>query len=56
MNYQVDSLRIGKYIELELTAADAAQAETQLHKICREVLANPVTEVYSFELTPVSCG
>ncbi len=54
MDYAVEGLRIGKYIELRLSAADQAQAEQQLHKICSEVLANPVTEVYRFALAPVS--
>lgn len=56
MEYAIDSLRIGKYIEVQLFAEDQMQAEAQLHKICSEVLANPVIEVYRFELSPVSCS
>jgi len=54
MDYPVDSLRIGKYIELQLSAEDQAQAEAQLQKICSEVLANPVIEVYRYELSSAS--
>jgi phosphoribosylformylglycinamidine synthase len=56
MDYAVDSLRIGKYIEMQLSAEDETQAEAQLQKICSEVLANPVIEVYRYELSPVSCS
>ncbi len=56
MEYAIDSLRIGKYIEMQLSAEDEAQAEAQLQKICSEVLANPVIEVYRYEISPVPCS
>jgi len=46
----VEQVRIGKYIELQLTAPDEAMAKTQLDKICDQLLANPVIENYRFEL------
>lgn len=49
----VEQVRIGKYIELSLTATDEADATKQLDQICDRLLANPVIEVYRFELTPV---
>jgi phosphoribosylformylglycinamidine synthase len=52
MDYPVNSLRIGKYMEITLTAADTATATAQLEKICAEVLANPVIETYRFQLSP----
>ncbi|MGF1600531.1 MAG: phosphoribosylformylglycinamidine synthase subunit PurS [Thermosynechococcaceae cyanobacterium] len=48
----VEKIRIGKYIELTLTAADVSAAETQLDQICDQLLANPVIENYRFELEP----
>jgi len=48
----VEQVRIGKYIELRLSAADRATAEAQLHVICDQLLANPVIENYRFELQP----
>lgn len=50
----VESVRIGKFIELSLTAPDEAQAQAQLETICDQLLANPVIEVYRFELTQVA--
>lgn len=49
----VEQVRIGKYIELSLTATDEADAHQQLDRICDQLLANPVIEIYRFELTPV---
>ncbi len=52
MGYQgVTGVRIGKYIELELTATDETDANTQLDGMCDRLLANPVIENYCFEIT-----
>jgi phosphoribosylformylglycinamidine synthase len=54
LGYQgVENVRIGKYIELTLIAETRESADTQLHQICDQLLANPVIENYSFDLTPV---
>jgi phosphoribosylformylglycinamidine synthase subunit PurS len=49
----VEKVRIGKYIELTLTAEDEAQAREQLDVMCDRLLANPVIENYRIELTSV---
>ncbi|WP_013325113.1 phosphoribosylformylglycinamidine synthase subunit PurS [Gloeothece verrucosa] len=49
----VEQVRIGKYIELTVTASDETQAKQQLDQMCDQLLANPVIENYRFELTPV---
>lgn len=46
----VEQVRIGKYIELLIRAADESTARTQLDRICDQLLANPVIENYQFEL------
>jgi phosphoribosylformylglycinamidine synthase subunit PurS len=46
----VSKVRIGKYIELELTAESEASAQAQLDKICNQLLANPVIENYCIEV------
>lgn len=46
----VSKVRIGKYIEVELTAQNEAQAQEQLNKICDQLLANPVIENYRIEI------
>ncbi len=49
----VDQIRIGKYIELTLSSATQQEAETQLDRMCDQLLANTVVENYRFELTPI---
>ena len=50
----VEQVRIGKYIELILTAANEVKAREQLDQMCDQLLANPVIENYRFELTEVA--
>jgi phosphoribosylformylglycinamidine synthase len=45
----VEQVRIGKYIELTLTAINATTAQAQLDRMCDQLLANPVIENYRFE-------
>jgi phosphoribosylformylglycinamidine synthase len=47
----VAGIRIGKYIELTLTAEDETSARTQLDQMCDQLLANPVIENYRFDVT-----
>ncbi|MEY2491278.1 MAG: phosphoribosylformylglycinamidine synthase subunit PurS [Verrucomicrobiota bacterium] len=42
---EVKSVRIGKYLEIEMNG-DSAELETRLHKLCRDLLSNPVIEDY----------
>lgn len=51
MGYEnVEQVRIGKYVEVKLTAEDEAAARTQLDRMCDQLLSNPVIENYRFEL------
>jgi phosphoribosylformylglycinamidine synthase len=45
----VRDLRIGKVIEVDVEAADAAAARARAEEMCRKLLANPVLEDYSIE-------
>jgi phosphoribosylformylglycinamidine synthase PurS subunit len=45
---QVQEVRMGRYIEVEL--ADAANAEPSVRAMCDQLLANPVIETYDFEI------
>lgn len=51
---EVESVRIGKYIELKLTAANETEAKQHLDEMCDRLLANTVIENYCFELTELS--
>ncbi len=50
----VEAVRIGKYIELNLTANNETEAKQNLDVICDRLLANPVIENYCFELTELA--
>lgn len=47
---EVESLRIGKYMELTLDTEDRAEAEVRLKEMCEKLLANTVIEDYRYEL------
>jgi len=49
----VDRVRIGKYVELDVSADHEAEARQKLDTLCDQLLANPVIENYRFELTVV---
>lgn len=51
---EVESVRIGKYIEMELSADSEEQAKQHLDEICDRLLANTVIENYRFELTEMA--
>ena len=42
---EVKSVRIGKYLEIELDK-NAADSRARLEKLCRDLLSNPVIEDY----------
>lgn len=54
MGYEVEQVRIGKYIELTLTAPNETTARQQLDRMCDQMLANPVIENYRFDLVEVA--
>ncbi|WP_319421700.1 phosphoribosylformylglycinamidine synthase subunit PurS [Pleurocapsa sp. FMAR1] len=51
---EVESVRIGKYIELKLSAANEEEAKQHLDAMCDRLLANTVIENYYFELTELA--
>lgn len=46
----VQGVRVGKYIELELDGTPAAKVQQQVEAMCQKLLANPVIESYRFEV------
>jgi phosphoribosylformylglycinamidine synthase subunit PurS len=42
---EVKNVRIGKYLEIDLER-DGEEVEERLHKLCRDLLSNPVIEEY----------
>ncbi|MDX2282903.1 MAG: phosphoribosylformylglycinamidine synthase subunit PurS [Bacteroidia bacterium] len=51
---QMDQVRIGKRIEMEVEAADEAAARESVEAACRKLLANTITEQFQFELHPAA--
>jgi phosphoribosylformylglycinamidine synthase subunit PurS len=45
----VADLRVGKVIELDVEAPDAADARARVDEMCRKLLANPILEDYAIE-------
>lgn len=48
----VSRVRVGKYLELTLSAASQSAAEEMVRQMCDRLLANPVIESYSFSVEP----
>jgi phosphoribosylformylglycinamidine synthase subunit PurS len=48
----VEDVRQGKLIEVQLKSADETAARTELDAMCRQLLANTIIENYRVELVP----
>lgn len=44
------NVRVGKYMELDVTETDHAKAEVAVKQMCEKLLANTIIEEYRFEL------
>jgi phosphoribosylformylglycinamidine synthase subunit PurS len=47
---EIENVRIGKHITLEIDAATKDAAQTKVEEACKKLLANPIMEEYVFEL------
>lgn len=47
---EVESLRVGKYMELELGDVSKEEAAERVKSMCEKLLANTVVEDYRYEL------
>ncbi|MDO8493904.1 MAG: phosphoribosylformylglycinamidine synthase subunit PurS, partial [Deltaproteobacteria bacterium] len=48
---EVAGVRVGKYVELNLDGLSKEKAKAQVEAMCKKLLANPVIESYSFEVS-----
>ena len=46
----VDSVRVGKFIEIEVEVESRKKAENDFNEMCEKLLANPVIEDYRFSI------
>ena len=47
---KINSVRMGKYIEIDFNGITQDQASEITDESCRKLLANPNTETYTFEI------
>jgi phosphoribosylformylglycinamidine synthase len=50
LGFDVDSARVGRVVDLELTADDRDDAQAQVQRMCAELLANPLIESFEIRL------
>ena len=50
LGFSVSSARVGKVIDLDVDAADAATARSEVEKMCEQLLANQLIESYEVEV------
>ena len=48
---EIDNVRIGKHITLEVEAPSKKEAKEKVDDACKKLLANPIMEHYDFRLT-----
>lgn len=46
----LEDVRFGKFIMIELKTKDKKEAEKRVNDMCKKLLANPIIEDYSFSL------
>jgi phosphoribosylformylglycinamidine synthase PurS subunit len=52
LGFAVRDARVGRVVELEVEAGDAAAARAEVEKMCEQLLANPLIESYEIEVAP----
>jgi phosphoribosylformylglycinamidine synthase len=50
LGFAVGEARVGRVVDVELEASDAASARAEVERMCEQLLANPLIESYEIEL------
>lgn len=50
---EIENVRIGKHITLEINADNETTASVKVDEACKKLLCNQIMEFYEFKLTPV---
>jgi phosphoribosylformylglycinamidine synthase PurS subunit len=50
LGFDVASARVGRVVDLELTADAVGEARAQIERMCSELLANPLIESFEIRL------
>jgi phosphoribosylformylglycinamidine synthase len=48
---EIENVRIGKHITLEITADNESAAKSKVDEACRKLLCNQIMEFYEFKLS-----
>ena len=50
LGFRVDEARVGRLVDLEVEAADGAEARAEVERMCQQLLTNPLIESYQIFL------
>lgn len=50
---EIENVRIGKHVTLELESASKDEANKKVEEACKKLLANPIMEYFEFHLEEV---
>ena len=50
LGFDVNTVRVGRVVDLEVEANDPAGARAEVERMCEQLLANPLIESYEIEL------
>ncbi len=50
LGHQLEDLRVGKYIHIEVEATSEEEARAKARSMCEDLLVNPIIEEYTLEL------
>jgi len=50
LGFPVGEARVGRVIDLEVSAKDPSSARAEIERMCERLLANPLIESYEIEL------
>jgi phosphoribosylformylglycinamidine synthase len=54
LGFEVGSVRVGRVIDVDVTAGDEDDARAQVERMCSELLANPLIESVQIQVEPAS--
>ena len=50
LGFAVGGARVGRVVDVEVDATDAAEARAALERMCEQLLANPLIESYEIDV------
>jgi len=50
---EIENVRIGKHITLEVSADSESNAKSKVDEACKKLLSNPIMEFYEFRISAI---